>query len=340
MKQQLDEILSCALGEIAAAKNTDELTGVKVTFLGKSGRLTGVMKNMRDVPPAERPAAGKLVNDVRVKIESALDEKFKALAAEELEAKLGREKIDVTIDKEDRTRGGLHPLTQMRNRVVDFFSSLGFAIVDSPEIETDYYNFKALNIPDNHPARDMQDTFYVTENILLRTQTSAGQIRTMEKQKPPIKMVTIGRVFRSDDADATHSPVFYQIEGLVVDKKVTMCDLKGILAKFAQHFFGERTQIRFRPSYFPFTEPSVEVDASCPYCGGKGCRVCKGTGWIEILGAGMVNRNVLTTCDINPDEYTGFAFGIGLDRITTICHGINDMRLEYENDVRFLKQFN
>ena len=196
MKQQLDEILSCALGEIAAAKNTDELTGVKVTFLGKSGRLTGVMKNMRDVPPAERPAAGKLVNDVRVKIESALDEKFKALAAEELEAKLGREKIDVTIDKEDRTRGGLHPLTQMRNRVVDFFSSLGFAIVDSPEIETDYYNFKALNIPDNHPARDMQDTFYVTENILLRTQTSAGQVRTMEKQKPPIKMVTIGRVFR------------------------------------------------------------------------------------------------------------------------------------------------
>lgn len=340
MKEKLDEILAAALSEIEAAKNTDSLTAVKVAFLGKSGKLTGVMKNMRDVPPEQRPAAGKMVNDVRVKIETALEEKIAKLSAIELETKLESEKIDVTIDGTDRSIGGLHPLTQMQDRVVEFFSSLGFAIVDSPEIETDYYNFKALNIPDNHPARDMQDTFYVTDNILLRTQTSAGQVRTMEKQKPPIKMVTIGRVFRSDDADATHSPVFYQIEGLVVDEKVTMCDLKGILAKFAQHFFGERTQIRFRPSYFPFTEPSVEVDASCPYCGGNGCRVCKGTGWIEILGAGMVNRNVLSNCDVDPDKYKGFAFGIGLDRITTICHGINDMRLEYENDVRFLKQFN
>ena len=218
---------------------------------------------------------------------------------------------------------------------------MGFIVADSPEIETDYYNFEALNIPKDHPAREMQDTFYINpEKIVLRTQTSAGQIRTMEVCKPPIKMINVGRVYRSDDIDATHSPVFHQIEGLVVDEKITMCDLKGILEKFAKAFFGDETNIRFRPSYFPFTEPSVEVDASCPHCKGKGCRVCKGTGWIEILGAGMVNRNVLKVCDIDPDKFTGFAFGVGLDRITSIIYGINDLRLEFENDVRFLKQFN
>ncbi len=340
MKEKLKDITARALVAIENADNNKDLSAVKVEILGKSGELTGILRNMKDLSPEDRPLAGKLVNEARVEIEQAFDKKFKYLHDLELAKKLEEEKIDITIDGEDKKLGGLHPLTQMQNSVIDFFTSLGFAVLDSPEIETDYYNFKALNVPDNHPARDMQDTFYITENILLRTQTSAGQIRYMEHKKPPLKMINIGRVFRSDDVDATHSPVFHQIEGLVVDKHITMCDLKGILAKFAQRFFGEKTQIRFRPSYFPFTEPSVEVDASCPYCGGKGCRVCKGTGWIEILGAGIVNRNVLANCNIDPDEFTGFAFGIGLDRITTICHGINDMRLEFENDIRFLKQFN
>ncbi len=339
MKEKLKTITARALTMIDKAQNSNELNAVKVEILGKSGELTGILRNMKDLPAEDRPLAGKMVNETRVKIEEAFEKKAKALHESELAKKLEAEKIDITIDGKDRETGALHPLTSMQNKVIDFFTSLGFAVLESPEIELDYYNFKALNMPDDHPARDMQDTFYITKNILLRTQTSAGQIRAMEKIKPPIKMINIGRVFRSDDVDATHSPVFHQIEGLVVDKHITMCDLKGILAKFAQLFFGEQTQIRFRPSYFPFTEPSVEVDASCPHCGGKGCRVCKGTGWIEILGAGMVNRNVLSICDIDPDEYSGFAFGIGLDRITTICHGINDMRLEFENDIRFLKQF-
>ncbi len=339
MKEKLKTITARALSLIDKAENSNELNSVKVEILGKSGELTGILRNMKDLPPEERPLAGKMVNETRVKIEEAFDEKSKLLHEIELAKKLEDEKIDITIDGTDRELGALHPLTGMQNKVVDFFTSLGFAVLESPEIELDYYNFKALNMPDDHPARDMQDTFYITNNILLRTQTSAGQIRAMEKIKPPIKMINIGRVFRSDDVDATHSPVFHQIEGLVVDKHITMCDLKGILAKFAQLFFGEQTKIRFRPSYFPFTEPSVEVDASCPHCGGNGCRVCKGTGWIEILGAGMVNRNVLSVCNVDPDEYSGFAFGIGLDRITTIYHGINDMRLEFENDIRFLKQF-
>ncbi|MBQ8881944.1 MAG: phenylalanine--tRNA ligase subunit alpha [Clostridia bacterium] len=340
MKEKLKDITARALSAIDKATSNKELTQIKVEVLGKSGELTGILRNMKDLPAEDRPLAGKLVNDARVKIEEAFEKKIKKISALELAKKLEEEKIDITIDKPERELGGLHPITHMQNAVTEFFTSLGFAVLDSPEIETDYYNFKALNIPDDHPARDMQDTFYVTKDILLRTQTSAGQIRAMENIKPPIKIINIGRVFRSDDPDATHSPVFHQIEGLVVDKNITMCDLKGILEKFAQRFFGESTTIRFRPSHFPFTEPSVEVDASCPHCKGEGCRVCKGTGWIEILGAGMVNRNVLKVCDIDPDEFTGFAFGIGLDRITTICHGINDMRLEFENDIRFLKQFN
>jgi phenylalanine--tRNA ligase, alpha subunit len=340
MEEELKIIVDKALVAIEVAADNKELAARKVEIMGKNGALTGILRNLKSLPAEQRPLAGKLVNDARVKLEEAFDKKFKELYADELAAKLDAEKIDITIEGKDRKLGGLHPLTQVRNDIVDFFSSMGFMVVDSPEIETDYYNFKALNMPDNHPARDMQDTFYITQNILLRTQTSAGQIRTMEKIKPPIKMINIGRVFRSDDVDATHSPVFHQIEGLVVDRHITMCDLKGTLDKFAQFFFGESTKTRFRPSYFPFTEPSVEVDASCPHCNGEGCRICKGTGWIEILGAGMVNRNVLSGCDINPDEYTGFAFGIGLDRITVIRHGINDMRLEFENDLRFLKQFN
>ena len=272
MKDKLNDIVARAKERIANARDNKELAVIKVEVLGKSGELTGILRTMKDLPSEERPIAGKLVNDARTEIEALFDERFKKLHAEELTRRLENEKIDISIEGHDRKIGGLHPITQVRNGVVNFFTSLGFTLLDSPEIETDYYNFKALNMPDDHPARDMQDTFYITPNILLRTQTSAGQIRAMEKTKPPIKMINIGRVFRSDDVDATHSPVFHQIEGLVVDKHVTMCDLKGILDKFAQYFFGEKTKTRFRPSYFPFTEPSVEVDASCPHCGGKICR--------------------------------------------------------------------
>ena len=313
---------------------------IRVRVLGKNGELTALLKSMKDLPPEKRPEAGKIVNAAREKLEQAIAARQAELERLELAKRLREEKIDISIDIRPPASGGLHPLTIMRSRITEFFSSLGFVIADSPEIETDYYNFEALNIPADHPAREMQDTFFITENILLRSQTSAGQVRMMEKVKPPIKMLSPGRVFRADEADATHSPVFHQVEGLVVDKGITMCDLKGILDLFAKKFFGENTKTRFRPSYFPFTEPSVEVDASCSQCGGKGCRVCKGTGWIEILGAGMVNRNVLKTCGINPDEYTGFAFGVGLDRITNIIFGINSMRTVFENDVRFLKQFN
>ena len=340
MEDKIKIIVDEAVQAIESAQSQKDLNDVKVVYLGKSGKISLLMRDLKDIPKEQKPAFGKMVNDARVEVENIFTEKFDLLYKKELKAKLESEKIDITIDKENTKIGNLHPLTIVRRRVEDYFASMGFIIVDSPEIETDYYNFEALNTPEDHPARDMQDTFYVTDHILLRSQTSAGQIRTMEKIKPPIKMITVGRVFRSDDIDATHSPVFHQIEGLVVDKNITMCDLKGMLDAFAKHFFGNSTQTRFRPSYFPFTEPSVEVDASCPHCHGKGCRVCKGTGWIEILGAGMVNRNVLTNCKIDPDEFTGFAFGVGLDRITTIMHGISDMRVEFENDVRFLKQFN
>ena len=341
MENRINELIKATLDEIDLAQSKKDILDIKVAVLGKNGSLTSFMKNLKDLSPNERPLVGKYVNEARVKIENAYNDKFETLAKKELEEKLESEKIDITINKNTRSAGGIHPINLVKRKVVDFFTTMGFIVADSPEIETDYYNFEALNIPADHQAREMQDTFYVIpEKIVLRTQTSAGQIRTMEKCKPPIKMINVGRVYRSDDVDATHSPVFHQTEGLVVDKNITMCDLKGILEKFAQFFFGERTQIRFRPSYFPFTEPSVEVDASCPHCKGKGCRVCKETGWIEILGAGMVNRHVLEVCDIDPDEFTGFAFGIGLDRIMTIIYGINDLRLEFENDVRFLKQFN
>ena len=340
MEKTLQDIVQRSLSRIDISSDSRTLSNIKVEILGKNGELTSILRNMKDIPQEQRPLAGKLVNEAREKIEKAFDHKAKLLYDSELAEKLKSERIDISIEKTDRNLGGLHPLTIVKNDVISFFSSLGFELVESPEIETDYYNFTALNTPQNHPARDMQDTFYVTNDILLRTQTSAGQIRVMEKRQPPIKMINIGRVFRSDDVDATHSPNFHQIEGLVVDKHITMCDLKGILDRFARFYFGDNTKTRFRPSYFPFTEPSVEVDASCPHCDGKGCRVCKGTGWIEILGAGMVNRRVLSACNINPDEYTGFAFGIGLDRITVIRYGINDMRLEFENDIRFLKQFN
>lgn len=340
MEQIIQKLITDTSEQIAACNNMARLNEIRVKVLGKSGELTALLRNMKDLPPEQRPQAGKIVNAARETLENALSERQTRLERIAFENQMAEEKVDITIDMPLKTLGGLHPLTQVRNKIVNFFSTLGFVIADSPEIETDYYNFEALNIPADHPAREMQDTFFITENFLLRSQTSTGQIRTMEKVKPPIKMISPGRVFRADEVDATHTPVFHQIEGLVVDKGITMCDLKGVLDLFAQNLFDEKTQTRFRPSYFPFTEPSVEVDASCRQCGGKGCNVCKGTGWIEIMGAGMVNRNVLKNCNINPDEYTGFAFGCGLDRITNLIYGISDARISFENDIRFLKQFN
>lgn len=338
MEKQITQLVKDAKIKIEQATSTKELTELKVSVLGKNGKLTLLLRGLKDLSDIERPIIGKIVNDARVELEELINAKSNSLELKELNDKLFNEKIDITVDRKIAI-GKIHPLNVIKRKAIDFFVSMGFIVTDSPEIEYTKYNFDMLNIPHDHPAREMQDTFFVTKNIVLRTQTSAGQVRTMEKNKPPIKMISPGRVFRSDEADATHTPCFHQLEGLVVDKGITMCDLKGILASFAKHFLGNETEIRFRPSYFPFTEPSVEVDVSCVHCGGSGCNVCKGTGWIEILGAGMVNRHVLSGCEIDPDIYTGFAFGIGLDRITAIIHGINDARVPFEGDIRFLKQF-
>ena len=337
MEEQIERLARECREEISAAGSENALYAVRVKFLGKSGLISELMKGMRNLAPEQRPVMGKIVNETRAALEAEFAEKGKQLHEKELAEKLASEKIDITIDEGTRT-GRLHPLSAVRQRLVDFFVSMGFDVMDGPEVETDYYNFEALNVPKDHPARDMQDTFFLGGNLLLRSQTSASQVRYMEEHKPPLKMISPGRVFRNDD-DATHSPVFHQLEGLVVDRGITMCDLKGILDEFAKHFFGKDTKVRFRPSYFPFTEPSVEVDVSCAMCHGKGCKICKGTGWIEILGAGIVNRKVLRTCGIDPDEYTGFAFGFGIDRIANIIHGIPHIKLLYENDIRFLEQF-
>lgn len=338
MEQKITQLLNSTKAKISTITSAKELTDLKVEVLGKNGELTLILRGLKDLSEDLRPAMGKVVNEARVELEALINARFVELERKELNEKLMKEKTDITVDKKIPL-GKLHPLNAIKRKAIDFFVSMGFIVADSPEIETSYYNFDMLNIPPDHPARELQDTFFITDKILLRTQTSAGQIRTMEVQKPPIKMISPGRVFRSDEADATHTPCFHQLEGLVVDKGITMCDLKGILSSFANHFFSPETTIRFRPSHFPFTEPSVEVDVSCIHCGGKGCKVCKGTGWIEILGAGMVNRYVLSGCGIDPDIYTGFAFGMGLDRITAIIHGINDARVPFEGDIRFLKQF-
>ncbi len=337
MEEQIERLARECREEISAAGSENALYAVRVKFLGKSGLISELMKGMRNLAPEQRPVMGKIVNETRASLEAEFAAKGKQLHEKELAEKLASEKIDITINEGSRT-GRLHPLSAVRQRLVDFFVSMGFDVMDGPEVETDYYNFEALNVPKDHPARDMQDTFFLGGNLLLRSQTSASQVRYMEEHKPPLKMISPGRVFRNDD-DATHSPVFHQLEGLVVDRGITMCDLKGILDEFAKHFFGKDTKVRFRPSYFPFTEPSVEVDVSCAMCHGKGCKICKGTGWIEILGAGIVNRKVLRTCGIDPDEYTGFAFGFGIDRIANIIHGIPHIKLLYENDIRFLEQF-
>lgn len=339
MKEQLQALRERALAELAALEEPRALEEFRVRLLGKKGEVTALLRGMGAVPAEERPAMGQLINTLRAELEEALNARESALALKLKNERLAAETLDVTLPGKAAATGGLHPLSIVLEDLIDIFRSMGFDVVDGPEVETEHYCFEALNVPKDHPARDMQDTFYLGEDLLLRTQTSAAQIRVMETRKPPIRIICPGRVFRADEVDATHSPVFHQVEGLVVDKGITLCDLKGVLTQFAQEIYGADTRVRFRPSFFPFTEPSVEVDVSCSACGGEGCRVCKGAGWIEILGAGMVHPRVLAGCGIDPAVYSGFAFGIGLDRLTTTRYKISDIRLLFENDQRFLSQF-
>ncbi|MCC8051691.1 MAG: phenylalanine--tRNA ligase subunit alpha [Clostridiales bacterium] len=339
MKDRLQSIREDALAQIQEADMLDRLNDVRVNFLGKKGELTAILKSMKEIPPEERPAFGQLVNETRTQIETALDESKKKLEKIALDASLKGERIDVTLPAKRSKIGHRHPNTIAREEVERIFVGMGYEVIEGPEIEYDLYNFEKLNIPANHPAKDEQDTFYINKDIVLRTQTSPVQARVMEQGKLPIRMISPGRVFRSDEVDATHSPSFHQIEGLVVDKNVTFADLKGTLEVFAKELFGEETKTKFRPHHFPFTEPSAEMDVSCFKCGGKGCRFCKGSGWIEILGCGMVHPHVFEMCGIDPDAYTGFAFGVGLERIALLKYEIDDMRLLYENDERFLSQF-
>lgn len=339
MREKLLQIKADAEEKLALIKSDDELEAFRVQFLGKKGALTAVLRSMGSLSPDERPKIGQLANEVREAIEQDISSRRAQIEAAKLAARLEHEAIDVTVPGKKVEIGKRHPLDQVEGELCDIFRSMGFEIAEGPEVEYDVYNFQKLNIPENHPARDTQDTFYINDKILLRSQTSPVQVRVMEKQRPPIRIVSPGRVYRADEVDATHSPMFHQFEGLVVDKGITMSDLKGMLETFAKQMFGEKTRIRFRPHHFPFTEPSAEVDVSCFVCGGKGCRVCKNEGWIEILGAGMVHPNVLRGCDIDPEIYSGFAFGMGIERITMIKYGIDDMRNLYENDLRFLDQF-
>jgi phenylalanyl-tRNA synthetase alpha chain len=339
IKKQLEEIERSALVAASAAEGTEQINELRVRFLGKKGELTGLLRSMGSLPAEDRPAVGQMVNDARQRIEAEIELRLEKSKEAEKAARLSAEALDVTMPGKLQKRGKLHPLTQTMRQIVDIFVGMGFEVAEGPEIEYDKYNFEMLNIPADHPARDMQDTFYITDSTVLRTHTSPVQVRTMLNKKPPIRVVCPGRVYRSDDVDATHSPIFHQIEGLVVDKGVTMADLRGVLDVFAKELYGEHTKTRLRPSYFPFTEPSAEVDITCHVCGGSGCRVCKGTGWIEILGSGMVNPNVLRMSGIDPEVYTGFAFGIGIERVANAKFGISDIRLHYENDLRFLSQF-
>ena len=339
MKEKLQSIKEQALAKIAQATDTGMLNEIKVNILGKKGELTQVLKSMKDVAPEDRPKVGQLVNEARQAIEDTLAQKMEALNRAIRAEKMKRETIDVTLPGVKRITGHRDANQIALEDLERVFIGMGYEVVSGPEIEYDKYNFELLNIPANHPAKDEQDTFYINKEILLRTQTSPVQARIMEQGKLPIRILSPGRVFRSDEVEATHSPSFHQVEGLVVDKNITMADLKGTLDQFAKEFFGEKTKTKFRPHHFPFTEPSAEVDITCFKCGGKGCRVCKGSGWIEILGCGMVHPHVLEMCGIDPDVYSGFAFGIGLERITLLKYEIDDMRLLYENDTRFLNQF-
>ena len=339
MKEALKKIRQDADALIAAAENAAAVDELRVRFLGKKGELTAMLKQMGRLSAEERPTIGALANEVREAITADIARRTKELEAAALSARLAAEEIDVTLPGKAIPQGRLHPFEQVLGELEEIFLGMGFDIVSGPEVELDHYNFEMLNMPKSHPARDTQDTFYFTENMLLRTQTSPMQIRTMEKQKPPIRIICPGRVYRSDAVDATHSPVFHQCEGLVVDKGITFGDLKGTLELFIKKLYGEQMRVRFRPHHFPYTEPSAEMDMSCFKCGGKGCSMCKGEGWVELLGCGMVNPKVLKNCGIDPDVYSGFAFGMGLERTTMWRYGIDDLRLLYENDLRFLKQF-
>ncbi|MCI9104332.1 MAG: phenylalanine--tRNA ligase subunit alpha [Lachnospiraceae bacterium] len=339
MNEQLEKIKAEALARIEASDALEKLNDIRVAYLGKKGELTSVLKNMKNVAPEERPKVGQMVNDARALIEEKLEAARKELARRLREEQMKKEVIDVTLPAKKNKTGHSHPNSIALEEVERIFIGMGYEVVEGPEVEYDLYNFEKLNIPANHPAKDEQDTFYINKEIVLRTQTSPVQARVMEKGKLPIRMIAPGRVFRSDEVDATHSPSFHQIEGLVIDKHITFADLKGTLAEFARELFGEDTKVKFRPHHFPFTEPSAEVDVTCFKCGGKGCRFCKGTGWIEILGCGMVHPHVLEMCGIDPEEYSGFAFGVGLERIALLKYEIDDMRLLYENDERFLRQF-
>lgn len=340
MREDLERIREEALEAISSAQTEQELEPVRIRYSGKKGALTAILKTMGKLSAEERPVMGQLANEVRAQIEEKLSRRFEALRAEALEAKLKAETLDVTMPGHAPKPGYRHPLTTTIADVRRVFESMGFQTVEGPEVELTYYNFDALNTNEDHPARDPQDTFYITDDVVLRTQTSSVQIRTMQGKKPPIRVIAPGRVYRNDDLDATHSPLFHQIEGLMIDKGVRMSDLKGYLEVFAQSIFGEETRVRFRPHHFPFTEPSAEMDVSCFACGGEGCRLCKGEGWIEILGCGMVHPNVLRACEIDPEEYSGFAFGMGVERIAMLRYKIDEIRKFYDNDLRFLSQFN
>ena len=339
MQEKLLAIKEAAFDEISAAENSGALEEIRVKYLGKKGELTTILRSMGALSKEERPVVGKLVNEAKNEVEERLEEVSKKIKEKEKNAKLASEVIDISLPGKRNVIGKRHPLDLTLESMKEIFISMGFTVEEGPEVELDHYNFEALNIPKDHPARSEQDTFYINDNIVLRTQTSPVQIRTMEKQEPPIKMISPGKVYRSDAVDATHSPIFYQMEGLVIDKGVTFADLKGTLELFAKKMFGDKVVTKFRPHHFPFTEPSAEMDATCFVCEGKGCRVCKGSGWIEILGCGMVHPNVLRNCGIDPEVYSGFAFGFGVDRMVMLKYGIDDIRALYESDMRFLNQF-
>ncbi|MGG7058624.1 phenylalanine--tRNA ligase subunit alpha [Clostridium tertium] len=339
MQEKLMSIKENAFNELTSADSSSKLEEIRVKYLGKKGELTTILRSMGGLSKEERPVVGKLVNEVKKEVEDKIEEKLNAIKEKEKNDKLASEIIDISMPGKKNMIGKRHPLDLTLESMKDIFISMGFTVEEGPEVELDYYNFEALNIPKNHPARSEQDTFYINDNLVLRTQTSPVQIRVMENQTPPIKMIGPGKVYRSDAVDATHSPIFYQMEGLVIDKGVTFADLKGTLELFAKKMFGDKVKTKFRPHHFPFTEPSAEMDATCFVCEGKGCRVCKGSGWIELLGCGMVHPQVLRNCGIDPEVYSGFAFGFGVDRMVMLKYGIDDIRLLYESDMRFLNQF-
>lgn len=338
MIERLEVLLKEALEELSAAKGREPLLQLKAKYVGRKGVVASFLKELGGLPPGDRKSAGEAINKVKDAIESAIDGALAVLQAGEKEERLRKERVDVTLPGRRMPAGRLHPVTQVMDELEEIFSSLGFDIAEGPEVELDYYNFEALNIPKNHPARDMQDTFYIGEDVLLRTHTSPVQIRVMENRRPPLRVIAPGTVYRRD-SDITHTPMFHQIEGFMVDKNITFSNLKGVLSTFLQRLFGEKTEVRFRPSFFPFVEPGAEVDIRCVICKGSGCRVCKGSGWLEILGAGMIHPEVFRAVKYDPEEYTGFAFGLGVERVAMLKYGIDDLRLFFENDIRFLKQF-